>query len=281
MFLKPASLYCFPSCGRRTHEQSVFPTPCGESSACQDNTGIGGARTGRKRKKNGGSQSQQSSQGRGFGSWREFSSEPQQDLLLTSSQNYNKRAAQASQDSGLRRRKKKSGRSCEDLNSLLADGIFLPPSTRMKERDLADRLIPAAKKPKPSDEGFPTDPTAKFGSDRQAMPHVHTTSNPGFLLSSERRAAQYKNQLRSTYRGSVMPAVLDPLAMSAVPHQPIATLMEAHESGEMMETLDEVSFALDGLRQAGGMTCVQRASALSLAVVCFNPDKRRLLRAKG
>ena len=254
---------------------------CAHAASCQDDAGGGATRKGSKRRKNGGSQSQQFSQGGGCGSWREFSSEPQQDLLLTSSQNYNKRAAHASQDSGLIQKRKKKIRSYDDLDSLQAGGLFLPPSGPKKGRDnLADRLISAAKKQKPSDTRLPAKPAAKIGSDEKAVPRKYTDSNQGFHLSSERRAAQYKNQLRGIHGDPFSPAVHDPFSTSAVPQQPIATLMEAHECGEMMETLDEVSFALDGLRQAG-MVCVQRASALSLAVVCSSPDKRRLLRAKG
>ncbi|XP_072956838.1 wings apart-like protein 2 isoform X1 [Typha angustifolia] len=59
-----------------------------------------------------------------------------------------------------------------------------------------------------------------------------------------------------------------------------ATLMEAQEFGEMMEHVDEVNFALDGLRP-GQPARIRRASLLSLLSVCETPQRRRLLRAQG
>ncbi|URD83918.1 hypothetical protein MUK42_05392 [Musa troglodytarum] len=59
-----------------------------------------------------------------------------------------------------------------------------------------------------------------------------------------------------------------------------ATLMEAQEFGEMMEHVDEVNFALDGLRP-GHPVRVQRASLLSLLSACETAQQRRLLRVQG
>uniref|UniRef100_A0A803LLD8 Wings apart-like protein C-terminal domain-containing protein n=1 Tax=Chenopodium quinoa TaxID=63459 RepID=A0A803LLD8_CHEQI len=59
-----------------------------------------------------------------------------------------------------------------------------------------------------------------------------------------------------------------------------ATLMETQEYGEMMECVDEVDFALDGLRRGQGVR-VRRASLLSLLNVCGSPHHRRLLKAQG
>ncbi|KNA21886.1 hypothetical protein SOVF_038670 isoform B [Spinacia oleracea] len=58
------------------------------------------------------------------------------------------------------------------------------------------------------------------------------------------------------------------------------TLMETQEYGEMMECVDEVDFALDGLRKGQGVR-VRRASLLSLLNVCGSPQQRRLLKAQG
>ncbi|KAI4312134.1 hypothetical protein MLD38_036980 [Melastoma candidum] len=58
----------------------------------------------------------------------------------------------------------------------------------------------------------------------------------------------------------------------------IVTLMETQESGEMMESIDEVNFALDGLR-GGQPVRVRRASLGSLLRICGTPQRRRLLRA--
>ncbi|XP_058078033.1 wings apart-like protein 1 [Magnolia sinica] len=61
---------------------------------------------------------------------------------------------------------------------------------------------------------------------------------------------------------------------------PTSTLMEAQEFGEMMEHVDEVNFALDGLRP-GHPARVRRGSLLSLLSICGSAVQRRLLRAKG
>ncbi|XP_050367751.1 wings apart-like protein 2 [Argentina anserina] len=59
-----------------------------------------------------------------------------------------------------------------------------------------------------------------------------------------------------------------------------ATLMEAQEFGEMMEHVDEVNFALDGLRK-GQPVRIRRASLLSLLGICATSQQRRLLRTQG
>ncbi|CAH9113791.1 unnamed protein product [Cuscuta europaea] len=59
-----------------------------------------------------------------------------------------------------------------------------------------------------------------------------------------------------------------------------ATLMETQEHGEMMENVDEVNFALDGLRK-GQPARIRRASLLSLLSICSTVHQRRLLRAHG
>ncbi|KAI3741145.1 hypothetical protein L1987_58812 [Smallanthus sonchifolius] len=58
------------------------------------------------------------------------------------------------------------------------------------------------------------------------------------------------------------------------------TLMETQEFGEMMEHVDEVDFALDGLRR-GQPVRIRRSSLLSLLMVCGTLQQRRLLRTHG
>ncbi|XP_057537364.1 wings apart-like protein 1 isoform X2 [Amaranthus tricolor] len=58
------------------------------------------------------------------------------------------------------------------------------------------------------------------------------------------------------------------------------SLMETQEYGEMMECIDEVEFALDGLKGGKGIR-VRRSSLLSLLNVCGIPQQRRLLKAQG
>lgn len=59
-----------------------------------------------------------------------------------------------------------------------------------------------------------------------------------------------------------------------------STLMEAQEFGEMMEHVDEVNFALDGLRK-GHLVRIRRASLVSLLSICATTQQRRLLRTQG
>ncbi|KAB1199191.1 Protein wings apart-like [Morella rubra] len=59
-----------------------------------------------------------------------------------------------------------------------------------------------------------------------------------------------------------------------------STLMEAQEFGEMMEHVDEVNFALDGLKK-GQPVRIRRASLLSLLSICGTAQQRRLLRTQG
>ncbi|CAN6282611.1 unnamed protein product [Urochloa humidicola] len=61
---------------------------------------------------------------------------------------------------------------------------------------------------------------------------------------------------------------------------PTATLMEAEEYGEMMESVDEVTFALDGLRPAAQRR-TRRASLLALLGICASAERRRVLRSQG
>ncbi|CAL4942602.1 unnamed protein product [Urochloa decumbens] len=61
---------------------------------------------------------------------------------------------------------------------------------------------------------------------------------------------------------------------------PTATLMEAEEYGEMMESVDEVTFALDGLRPAAQRR-TRRASLHALLGICASAERRRVLRAQG
>ncbi|WVZ17865.1 hypothetical protein V8G54_010847, partial [Vigna mungo] len=59
-----------------------------------------------------------------------------------------------------------------------------------------------------------------------------------------------------------------------------STLMEAQEFGEMMEHVDKVNVALDGLRK-GQPLRIRRSSLVSLLTICSTTHQRRLLRTKG
>ncbi|GAB2231434.1 hypothetical protein Droror1_Dr00010441 [Drosera rotundifolia] len=58
------------------------------------------------------------------------------------------------------------------------------------------------------------------------------------------------------------------------------TLMETQEFGEMRENMDEMNFALDGLRK-GQPVRVRQASLLSLLSICGTASQRRMIRAQG
>lgn len=73
---------------------------------------------------------------------------------------------------------------------------------------------------------------------------------------------------------------LSELGSGFVAFNPTKTLMETQEFGEMMEHVDEVNFAVDGLKK-GQPVSVRRASLLSLLSVCGTVQQRRLLRAHG
>ncbi|KAM7263079.1 hypothetical protein ACFE04_000762 [Oxalis oulophora] len=59
-----------------------------------------------------------------------------------------------------------------------------------------------------------------------------------------------------------------------------STLMETQEFGEMMEHVDEVNFAMDGLKE-GQPVRIRRASLLSLLSICGTTQRRRVLRSHG
>ncbi|PON36797.1 Wings apart-like protein [Parasponia andersonii] len=76
-----------------------------------------------------------------------------------------------------------------------------------------------------------------------------------------------------------------PKAKSSSSSRPLSipatsTLMEAQEFGEMMEHVDEVNFAIDGLRR-NQQVRIRRASLLSLLSICGTAHQRRLLRTQG
>lgn len=59
-----------------------------------------------------------------------------------------------------------------------------------------------------------------------------------------------------------------------------ASLLEAQECGEIMESIDEAAYALDGLRAHCPLR-VQQTSAATLASLCAAPQHRRVLQGHG
>lgn len=92
------------------------------------------------------------------------------------------------------------------------------------------------------------------------------SSRPHFTDSDNGAARKSKKQKKGVYSGPLIP--------------PTSTLMEAQEFGEMMEHVDEVNFAIDGLKK-GSQVRIRRASLLSLLSICGTAQQRRLLRTEG
>ncbi|XVF40534.1 hypothetical protein PTKIN_Ptkin01aG0121300 [Pterospermum kingtungense] len=92
-------------------------------------------------------------------------------------------------------------------------------------------------------------------------------SRNGVVRRSKKRKKQRHSEKEVSY--SSMPWI-----------SPTSTLMEAQEFGEMMEHVDEVNFALDGLRK-GQPVRIRRTSLLSLLSICGTAQQRRLLRTHG
>uniref|UniRef100_A0A0D9XL22 Wings apart-like protein C-terminal domain-containing protein n=1 Tax=Leersia perrieri TaxID=77586 RepID=A0A0D9XL22_9ORYZ len=89
-----------------------------------------------------------------------------------------------------------------------------------------------------------------------------------------------RRQRRRGGRGDEYAAAAEVEEEEERPTVAATSLMEAEEYGEMMESVDEVNFALDGLR-ATAPRRVRRASFLALLGICASAHRRRLLRAQG
>ncbi|KAL5715600.1 hypothetical protein ACHQM5_017400 [Ranunculus cassubicifolius] len=112
--------------------------------------------------------------------------------------------------------------------------------------------------------------TTQFDSDSQP---IIPTSYPKPPLPNSKKL---KNSSRITKNGGGGKVGRS----NSLPIMATSTLMEAQEFGEMMEHVDEVNFALDGLRKCQPAR-IRRASLLSLLSICETPAQRRMLRAQG
>ncbi|XP_047093428.1 wings apart-like protein 2 isoform X1 [Lolium rigidum] len=115
-----------------------------------------------------------------------------------------------------------------------------------------------------SSQPFPASQESSSMWDFDEDPPTHPPPPPSLLLEGPRRRG----------RGARKGARADPEPAAT------ATLMEAEEYGEMMESVDEVNFALDGMRPTAPRR-VRRASMLSLLGICASAAHRRTLRAQG
>ncbi|CAM6011524.1 unnamed protein product [Sphagnum balticum] len=118
--------------------------------------------------------------------------------------------------------------------------------------------------------GFPSSfPSSQFGDEfegratREGL--VRNNDNIRVLKSFKDRSA-WSHKVTST--GSIWGGATTPVT---------STLLEAQESGEMMEHMDEANFALDGLRPEQPLQ-IQRASLQSVLSLCGSMQRRRILR---
>ncbi|CAM6037527.1 unnamed protein product [Sphagnum compactum] len=112
-------------------------------------------------------------------------------------------------------------------------------------------------------------PSSQFGDEfegratREGL--VRNNGNIRVLKSFKDRSA-WSHKVTST--GSIWGGATTPVT---------STLLEAQESGEMMEHMDEANFALDGLRPEQPLQ-IQRASLQSVLSLCGSMQRRRILR---
>lgn len=118
---------------------------------------------------------------------------------------------------------------------------------------------------------FESDP---YGLDSSPSSLPELPTKVSFDDSSLNGVGRKSKKARIGKRGLEVPKNSRPLIPTT------STLMEAQEFGEMMEHVDEVNFALDGLRRNQPVR-IRRASLLSLLSICATAQQRRLLRTQG
>ncbi|KAI3928086.1 hypothetical protein MKW98_023687 [Papaver atlanticum] len=109
-------------------------------------------------------------------------------------------------------------------------------------------------------------------------PKIPESLSQGDTRKSKKPRKNLKRELKQF--GDVKPSNSKGAGVRSFSTLTTSTLMEAQESGEMMEHVDEVSYALDGLRK-GQPSRIRRASLLALLTICATASQRRLLRTQG
>ncbi|KAI3947571.1 hypothetical protein MKW92_016814 [Papaver armeniacum] len=109
-------------------------------------------------------------------------------------------------------------------------------------------------------------------------PRIPESLSQGDTRKSKKPRKNLKRELKQF--GDVKPSNSKGAGVRSFSTLTTSTLMEAQESGEMMEHVDEVSYALDGLRK-GQPSRIRRASLLALLTICATASQRRLLRTQG
>ncbi|XP_021825829.1 uncharacterized protein LOC110766772 [Prunus avium] len=120
-----------------------------------------------------------------------------------------------------------------------------------------------------------------FSSEDSSSQWAHFDSDPYAPKDSLKRSS-FDGPVNGAVRRSKKAKTRKEVVQNSRPPSILATstLMEAQEFGEMMEHVDEVNFALDGLRK-GQPVRIRRASLLSLLSICGTAQQRRLLRTQG
>lgn len=116
-------------------------------------------------------------------------------------------------------------------------------------------------------------------SDELAILEVKKSKENGKIDGGSRKSKKVK-EYGVLHKKSKKKVKNKEMGSGSVSIGPTATLMETQEFGEMMEHVDEVNFALDGLKK-GQPVRVRRGSLLSLLSICGTAPQRRMLRAHG
>ncbi|KAI3680683.1 hypothetical protein L6452_35456 [Arctium lappa] len=128
---------------------------------------------------------------------------------------------------------------------------------------------------------FPSQESIKNPWSFDSDPYSFDSSQDSRKLSvlpprSKKPRAELNEKKKDNKKGKKVKKRNEPVVMLTE----TSTLMETQEFGEMMEHVDEVNFALDGLRR-GQPVRIRRASLLSLLMVCGTLQQRRTLRTHG
>ncbi|BBH00862.1 Wings apart-like protein regulation of heterochromatin protein [Prunus dulcis] len=120
-----------------------------------------------------------------------------------------------------------------------------------------------------------------FSSQDSSSQWAHFDSDP-YVPEDSLKRSSFDGPVNGAVRRSKKAKTRKEVVKNSRPPSILATstLMEAQEFGEMMEHVDEVNFALDGLRK-GQPVRIRRASLLSLLSICGTAQQRRLLRTQG
>ncbi len=151
----------------------------------------------------------------------------------------------------------------EDLGANLVKARSLPWTYRNTHTDFAENSVTDTHSSIDAQQHHQFGDEFEGRATRDGL--VRNNDNIRVLKSFKDRSA-WSHKVTST--GSIWGGATTPVT---------STLLEAQESGEMMEHMDEANFALDGLRPEQPLQ-IQRASLQSVLSLCGSMQRRRILR---